>query len=250
MLIPQRNCSQGESSQASGAALSVPTDGEVNFLWWFIQGSIMNPQTWSRLLRSIGFCERHAWIHIGVEMSFREAYLMGPAILYGALIEKCLRVVWSPQTFGLRSVIRQLRAAGPCLLCTNVKEAPAGLAPQDRLDRGRGDSELRKFAREMEPLWRGSLCPHCSGETANAARAALCRRHLLAATEAGISIDLVVQRKLLQQISNRLAQYQKSFCFGGPEANDQERAALISAIGWCSGWQPLLARLRQAARKA
>lgn len=250
MSTPQRTRGRDGPSPPDETELAVPTDGEINFLWWFIQGSIMDPGTRSKLLRGFGFCERHAWIHLGIEMSFRERYLMGPAILYDALIEKALDAVGSPQTFGQRSVVRRLRAAGPCLLCVlNVRNASAGVASQRRLDRGRDDGELRKFAGELEPLWRGALCPHCAGEDDNIAKPTLCRRHLLAATAAGMSVDLAAQRHLLQDLSAHLTQYQKTFCFGGPQASDRERAALIAAIGWCSGWGALLARLRGEARR-
>src|SRR6266496_3870675 len=36
------------------------SDGELNFLWWFIQGSIMNPETRFRLHRRWGMCQRHS----------------------------------------------------------------------------------------------------------------------------------------------------------------------------------------------
>lgn len=35
--------------------------GEIHYLWWFIQGSIMNPDTRYKLRDSWGLCERHAW---------------------------------------------------------------------------------------------------------------------------------------------------------------------------------------------
>lgn len=119
----QRQIPPCEFLGANGREPLAATDGEINFLWSFIQGSIMIPETRNALLRSYGFCERHAWIHIGVEMSFRDQYLLGSTILYGQLIEKSLRAISVPQRVGLHSVIRQLRATGRCLLCAlNVEE--------------------------------------------------------------------------------------------------------------------------------
>ncbi len=244
MSVPRRIFSQRELFGANGPEPSAVTDGEINFLWSFIQGSIMIPETWNALLRSYGFCERHAWIHISVEMSFRDQYLLGPTILYGGLIDKSLRAVNAPRPGGLHSVIRQLRAAGPCFLCAlNVKNASAGSCSQARLDRGRDSRRLQNFARKLEPIWRSSLCPDCSGQESNGMAAKRCRQHLLAAMKARTPIDVVVQRNMLQDLADRVARYQRSFLAGGPKANDQDRAALIAAIGWCSGWQPLLAQL-------
>ncbi len=244
MSVPRRISGKRELFGANGAELLAMTDGEINFLWSFIQGSIMIPETWNALLRGCGFCERHAWIHISVEMSFRDQYLLGPTILYGELIEKSLRAINARQRIGSHSLMRQLRAAGPCFLCAlNVKNASAGACPQARLDRGRDGSRLRNFAGKLEPIWRSSLCPDCSGEESDKTAANRCRRHLLAAMKARTPIDIIGQTKMLQDLSGRVARYQRSFSAGGAKASDQDRAALISAIGWCSGWRPLLARL-------
>ncbi len=244
MSVPRRISSRHQLFGANGSEPMAATDGEINFLWWFIQGGIMNPETWNKLLRGYGLCERHAWIHINIEMSFRDGYLLGPTILYGALIEKSLRAVYAPRTIGVRSLIGQLRAAGPCFLCAmKVKNASAGVAAQARLDQGCDGGQLRNFAGELQPLWRGSVCPDCSGRESDGIAANRCRQHLLAAMKAGTTADIVPQRNMLQDLCDRLARYQRSFLVGGPKANDHDRAALLSAIGWCSGWRPLLLQL-------
>jgi hypothetical protein len=46
-----------------------------------------------------------------------------------------------------------------------------------------------------------------------------------------------------RDLSARLATYERSFVFGADLPSDQDRAALISATGWCSGWRPLLGLL-------
>jgi hypothetical protein len=246
MSVTRRISSQRELFGASGPEPLSATDGEINFLWWFIQGSIMIPETWNALLRGYGFCERHAWIHINIEMSFRDDYLLGPTILYGELIKKSLRAINSSQRMALHSVIRRLRAAGPCFLCAmNLKDASAGVSPQERLDQGRDNSQLRNFASKFEPIWRSSLCSDCSDHESDELAPKRCRQHLLAAMKARTPIDIVAQKNMLQDVSDRLARYKKSFVLGGPKASDQDSAALIAAIGWCSGWRPLLALLRE-----
>src|SRR6266699_1062624 len=87
------------------------TDGEINFLWSFIQGSIMLPETRKALLRGFGFCDRHAWVHLSFEMSFRKQYLLGPVILYRALIEKAVQATHASDYVGWRSPMRRLQAA-------------------------------------------------------------------------------------------------------------------------------------------
>ena len=214
------------------------TDGEVNFLWSFIQGSIMIPETWDALLRGFGLCERHAWVHLSVEMAFRRQHFLGPVILYRALIDKAAQAVHA------RSITRQLRTRGPCRLCElNIHHAAAGACPRARLDRGRDSSRLRAFAAELEGLWRPMVCAACAGEATTGDGLSRCRRHLVDDLNARRSVDLAWQQEALQGLSKRLGHYEKSFTAGAEGPRDEDRAALISAVGWCSGWRPLLVML-------
>jgi len=219
------------------------SDGEINFLWAFIQGSIMTPETRSVLLRGFGFCERHAWIHLSVEMAFRQRHFLGPVILYRALIDKAVQAV-QPQRFASRHRIRQLRASGPCLLCAlNVSRAGAGASSQARLQRGRDSTKLCAFATNLAPLWCPKVCTLCAGTAEKADALSQCRPHLLAAAKMKKPIDLSQQRGMLQELSEHLARYERSFVAGAAEPRDYDRAALIAAIGWCCGWRPLIALL-------
>lgn len=222
------------------------TDGEVNFLWSFIQGSIMIPETWNALLRANGFCERHAWVHLSVEMSFRKQHFLGPVILYRGLIDKSLQAVQTRQSGSLRSPMRRLRSAGPCFLCAlDINDAAVGASSRARLDRGHNSSGLCTCAGDLAPLWRSSVCAICASEACEINAPYRCRRHLLADMTMRKPIDLLWQRNTLRELSECLARYEKSFVAGAAKASDQDRAALISAIGWCSGWRPLLALLNQ-----
>jgi hypothetical protein len=222
------------------------TDGEIHFLWWFIQGSIMTPETRKALLRAYGFCERHAWVHLSVEMSFRTRHFLGPVILYQALIEKSVRAVQARQRIRFPSTLRQLQAAGPCFLCAlNINHAAAGAAPPSRLDRGRDSSALRAFATSLAALWRPTVCTICAGEACEAVVSSRCRPHLLAALQLQLHkpVDVSWQQATLEELALRLARYQASFVAGADEPSDQACAALIAATGWCSGWRPLLTLL-------
>jgi hypothetical protein len=219
------------------------TDGEINFLWSFIQGSIMIPETRNALLRGFGFCDRHAWVHLRVELAFRKRYLLGPVILYRALIEKAVEAIHAPQRVGWRSPMRRLQSAGPCLLCAlNVNDLGSGASPRARLDRGRDSSALCAFATDLASLWRPTICAICANE-ARETSPTRCRPHLLTELKRQKSVDISWQQVTLQALSGGLARYQNSFVAGADKPRDQDRAALISAIGWCSGWRPLLALL-------
>ena len=62
------------------------SDGEIHYLYWFIQGSIMVPDIRHELRRAWGFCERHAWSYILVEAAFYRGYMHGAALLYEDLL--------------------------------------------------------------------------------------------------------------------------------------------------------------------
>jgi hypothetical protein len=233
--------SMAPSNQSKTGALAI-TDGEIHFLWWFIQGGITNPETRTALLRGFGFCERHAWAHLSVEMSFRKQHFLGPVILYRELIEKSAQAVMVHR-HGLQPRLRRLQARAPCFLCAlSIEHAGTGAAPLARLIRGRNSSGLYAFAADLAPLWRSKVCTICMG-TREAIASPRCRPHLLADLNAHKRIDLSWQEVTLRELSIRLGRYEESFMARVNPPSDQDRAALISAIGWCSGWRPLLALL-------
>jgi hypothetical protein len=221
------------------------TDGEVNFLWWFIQGSIMNPETWEKLMRGGGFCERHAWVHLSVEMAFRDLYLLGPAILYRALIDRSLRAFQQSRPASPTRLGRRLRPTGPCFLCDmRVDPAASGVSSQQRLERGRDTGALRAFAAKLAPLWRDQVCGVCGEKRDDDPGASRCRSHLLTDIQAGRQVDLAGRQAVLEDLASRLEVYERSFTLRQRRpATDSDRAAFLAAVGWCSGWRPLLALL-------
>jgi hypothetical protein len=242
-MRPQKTSSSREAGRIDPLDI---TDGEVNFLWWFVQGSIMNPETWERLMCGGGFCERHAWVHLSVEMAFRERYLLGPAILYRALIDRSLRVFSKTAPANPTRLSRRLKPTSPCFLCEmSIDPAASGVSSRQRLKRGRDTGPLRAFAAGVEPLLRDAICAVCAGTRHRAAQVALCRRHLVADLQARESVDLAASRSMLAQLASRLETYEHSFTARRRyPATDNDRAALLAAVGWCSGWRPLLALLR------
>jgi hypothetical protein len=239
MSEPRRSSFDGEAHCVHRFA---PTRAEINFLWSFIQGSITIPETWNALMRSYGFCERHAWIHISVEMSFRDEYLLGPAILYSELIEKALSAVSRLQSVGQHSLEHALRSRGPCFLCSmNLRNsASAGAAPGSRLDRGRDISTLRAFAGRTAPVWRSWLCPKCAGHQYARLDPTLCRQHLIAAMRARTPVDISAQGNMLQDLFDHVAHYQ-DFVSGWRLGGVRSRSGGFDCCDWLVQWMAALA---------
>lgn len=212
------------------------SDGEIHFLYWFIQGSIMNPETRWRLRQAWGFCQRHALAHLTVEFAFRNGWVHGCAVLYEDIIGRARRAFGGPARLSLWLVLR-LRQMAPCLMCELGfgPDSPAA-APADLLVRGRQVAGLRAFALSTEPYWRPALCVHCAGQAVTP-RSPRCRPHLVTDLLARRPVDLAVQRRLVASIDASVSHYSRSFRleFQGTDTVE-DRAGLVAAIGWCSGW--------------
>jgi hypothetical protein len=168
----------GTTSSARGLTLS---DGEVDFLWWFIQGSIMDPDVRQRLDAHWGLCARHNLAFFAVEAAFRPHLIHGCSILYGALMQRAANVLDARGVHGLMpmNVCRYLlRTTGPCHMCDlRYDEHSVASAPPDRLAQGRDMGNARQFAEENRRGWLPFVCGRCSGRDGPV----LCRPHLIEA---------------------------------------------------------------------
>lgn len=216
------------------------SEGEIHYLWWFIQGSIMNPSTRWRLRKAWGFCERHAWGFILVEASFRHGWMHGPSILYLDLMERA----WAALNF--RGPLQRyrweihLRGQGPCPMCEmGYGPNSIGKAKPDLIRKGRDPTELQKFALTTQRFWQNAVCGRCAGNESGPR----CRRHLIEELRLGKK-DYGRYQSFIQEILYHIRNYTQSFRFGfqGTET-DEDKAALISAVGWCSGWKQFLGLL-------
>jgi hypothetical protein len=218
------------------------SNGEIHYLWWFIQGSIMSSSVRQRLWKGWGMCERHAWGFISVETAFRQGYMHGPAVLYEDLMNRAQSgfVIRGPMQ-GWR-IMRYIRAKGPCLMC-EMEYGPhsKGKAGPDRVQKGRDLSELQALARKTTPYWQKALCGRCAGNDS----AQRCRTHLIQEISRGMIRDLSPHAALVDDIAKHIKIYARSFCHGyhGTET-DEDAAALISAAGWCSGWKTFLSIMK------
>jgi hypothetical protein len=212
--------------------------GEIHFLWWFIQGSIMNPSTRERLRKAWGMCERHAWGWMVVEAAFRSGYMHGPAVLY----EDVIRLAFT--AFGMHGPMqherlkRRFRAKGPCLMCEE------GYGPGNQwfvkpqlVVQGRDISEFRALARKTYPYWKKAVCGVCAG-TGSEPR---CRRHFIEEEQRDQPRHALKSRALVSDILDHLVKYARSFQFEyhGTQT-EEDMASLMRAVGWCCGWGILL----------
>lgn len=215
------------------------SDGEIHYLWWFIQGSIMEPDVRWRLRRAWGMCERHAWGALMAEAAFRHDFLHGPALLYEDLMERAVRAFRLAGPCRPRRIARRLRATGPCLMCEMGlgRGSPAGPTRPGLLERGRDPGGLRAFTGATSAYWPETVCGRCFGARSNIR----CRPHLLEDIGRGDVCDLTEQRGLVERTLRHLAAYSRSFRWECRNSESEEdRAALIIAVGWCSGWRPLI----------
>lgn len=211
------------------------SDGEIHFLWWFIQGSIMELDIRRRLRRAWGFCGRHAWGALAVEAAYRHGYLHGPAVLYMDLMGRALRAFELRGPGQVRRLARRLRATGPCHLCDlNPGRLAGAHVRAERIAEGRDPRALRAFAEQTRRYWWGAVCGRCLGRRSPRR----CRPHLVEEASGGDVLDLGAQRAQVQDIVEHLRVYHQSFVWGYHHTETEEdRAALISAVGWCSGWR-------------
>lgn len=215
--------------------------GEVHYLWWFIQGSIMNPSTRYQLRDAWGLCERHAWGAIQAETSFRHGYMHGPAILYEDILGSAVQGLHLRGVMKDLRLLKNLRNKGPCLMCEmDLGPETKGAANPDIVERGRDPGQLQIFARSTEPYWKKAVCGQCLGNGSWPR----CRRHLLDDARRGNMGSLLPHQDLLNDIFRQITLYSLSFRweFHGTET-EEGKAALLSAVGWCSGWEPLLSIL-------
>lgn len=217
------------------------SNGEIEFLWWFIQGSIMDPNVRARLLAHWGLCPRHSLGFFAVEAAFRPHLIHGCSVLYSDLMRRAANLIGHD---GLHRLIpdpivrHQLRTAGPCHLC-DLGYGPSSESntPPEKLQQGRDLTTARRFADDNRMGWEPYVCGVCSGS----GTAVRCRVHLVAPAAGYALPDLAEQRAYVQAIAAHLARFDASFHWKNRDTDTAEdRGALLAAIGWCSGWRTLL----------
>lgn len=214
------------------------SDGEIHFLWWFIQGSIMNPETRTWLHRAWGMCDRHATGLLAVEAAYRRGWMHASALLYLDLIERAIGALTTRGPLRTFRAIYRLRTSEPCLMCDlNLTAVSGGGASPELLERGRDRAELDRFARGTREFWQPLVCRRCD----MAATGPLCRPHLLSVAMIDLAAELRSERAALGSVARHLVRYARSFRWEHRDTETPEDCAgLLEAVGWCSGWTGLL----------
>lgn len=213
------------------------SDGELHFLWHFIQGSIMEHEVRESLLRAWGMCQRHTFAFLSIDAALRRGYLHGPAILYQAIMERAVAALNAYSPLHRRPITHALRATGPCYMCA-LRYGPesSGYPSRDVVERGRNLDEIRRFTLETEAGWHSDVCGRCAQDE----RRARCRRHLLDELRHG-DAAVTEARAQVASICARVTRYARAFRWELRGTDTPlDRAALISAAGWCSGWNSWL----------
>ena len=228
-----------------GARLGAPSmsawqlsNGEVHFLWHFVDGAIMESDTRVRLHRAWGMCDRHSFGFVVAESAFRGGFFHGAALLYEDLMTRAVGALGEERGVPARLVARRLRDRAACLMCENgFGPGSSGHASPERMSQAADLERIQRFASETERLWHGWICGRCSGTH----RAQRCRKHFCQEAAAG-GPSLQDQRALVAELARHVTRYARSFRWelrGTDTAID--RAALVGSIAWCSGWAPWLA---------
>ena len=230
-------CELPEEVKVDDGPLAI-TDGEVNFIQGFLHDGSIGAECGLQLMHHWGYCERHAWVSLAVEMSALHGFCSRSATLYADILRQGIDALEPARRRSRHAVAKALKESGDCMIC-KANPSRRGLLSVSELITAKDIVPLRRFAGESVRFWGSDCCPRCINGLASGS---LCRRHLVEAINAGILLDLEQERERLLGVLARLENYAWSFSWGfqgidGPE----DRAALISTIGWCSGWSSLAA---------
>jgi len=183
-------------------------------------------------------CERHAWGWMVVESAFRGTFMHGPAVLY----EDLMGLAYA--AFEIRGPMRRGRLRRRIDLKENCLMCEEGFGPHTKgfvkpqiVEQGRDFRNFLSFARKTMLYWRKTVCGQCSGDGSPVR----CRRHLVQDESRGLVDGFSGPKALVSYIFHHLVIYARSFQFElqGTQTTEDE-AALISAVGWCSGWELFL----------
>jgi hypothetical protein len=227
----QAQSDQRHAALADDAGSLDFTPAEVKQLWWFNDGSIMEPETRHHLWRSWGLCPRHAWGYAVVENEVRRGRPFSTAILYADLSERAARLA-GRRLASWRRTASQLAPHDYCFTCDYLGVLSNGELTVDReqwvamtplVNRRKRTGELIAAAAE---LWETLACPSCLGGTG-----LVCRPHLIAGAEPDRGLA-----GALRHLSRRLERFVDSMTALKTAVTPRERASWIEALGWFTGW--------------
>jgi hypothetical protein len=198
---------------------------EVSHLWWFADGAIMDGATREHLHRSWGLCTRHAWLYLRVEIELRINPL-GNAVLMADLVQRAVDTLNSHRSMHHKRA--ELAVRDSCFTCDH--KGPGQARFEAQLQAVNAGTRSADWCLSCQHLWQPVMCPSCAPRQ-DATGATPCREH-----GAGSPEELAY----LARLAERMKRCVKSMTVDGPPRSADTDAALVEAIGWCSGWQPEL----------
>jgi hypothetical protein len=243
------------------------TDEEVQLLWSFIHGDIMNEPTRVRLRKHWGLCGRHAW---GSAITEIELWQSGAgvrgghqpfdaAVLYDDLLGHMFHALAGSRRFNRRRV---LRGKGACIICDDVRE-PAlagevlthgGFTASILAAEANALHHTRGWLTETHAEWAAFVCPDCAregglsegneGPDASAATSLVspirCRPHLIEAAAFDDETIAAVKHELAH-LHAQVRALAESMTARGAAGTPAVDASWVRALGWFHGWAvPLL----------
>lgn len=239
------------------------TEPEVEELWHFVHGDIMQGGIRAHLRRSMGLCPRHTWAYAQVEI---ELWQQGAGsrgghqpfdvcVLYDDLLGEAVRRLTTVHLPWHRSPAWALRAMGPCWVCSSLQHDDLHAVPGGRGFAGSNTAALTAEANlgrhtlawldRTHGQWAGRVCPLCAQQleyaipTAGHGPGIACRPHLelVDSFDASARDSLVDELLRLQQGVQRLA---GSITARGPSSTRQADASWVETLAWFTGWAGLL----------
>jgi hypothetical protein len=212
------------------------TTAETNFILYFIRDGSIGREEWQQLMGGWGYCDRHAWAVLSIELSYLPGFCIRSAYLYTHILAQGVHALGRAISKRPSFARKILSERNPCFIC-KVSPRKRGFVADNLIAEGKDGRWLRTFCNNLVPHWQNHVCPRCIGAWTSGT---LCRRHTIEALEGGNIIDFKSEHDRLKDLQHHVLTYEKSFgWYHRGTDRPEDRAALVSAIGWSSGWTSL-----------
>jgi len=211
---------------------------EITYVSELGAGRLDDLATRVRLWKSWGMCQRHALGFLAVEASIEDGWLFQAAVLYAEIMERAEHAL-ARHWFLERARAEANLEGDACPLCALGLTAD-GAAPRDaarRVAAGSRLEALQALASNTRVHWSAWVCGSCDGSGSSVR----CRVHLAEELRVGLPVDLATHRARVSELAWRVDAYRASFGWSQRGSGTlADEAALIGAMGWCSGWGAIL----------
>lgn len=207
-----------------------PTAAEERQLSSFLDGAIMDVGVRHHLWRSWGLCPRHSWQYALLELERLSGRPLSTAILYLDLVRRAGHRMRRARLLPTEARRRLLLPGADCFTCEFVRIARGEAEATG--DRPQAWPAATRTLRQGARIWRAWGCPDCG-----AGEGVRCRPHLLASG----TLDAEAAVAFLQDLGAEMTALVRSFSWNADPPTPRQRVAWVGAVGWFSGWAPVLA---------